>query len=652
MLVSALFELAEPLRLAMLVLGVLLGLTIGVIPGIGGVFGLTVLVPLTYTLDPVSAFALLLGMSSVTTTSDTVPAVLLGVPGTVGAAATVIDGHEMAKQGRAAEALGAAYTASLIGGLFGAALLAMALPVMRPLVLFLNYGDLLAITIFGMTLVAMLSGGSQVKGLLAALMGVLVSLVGLDPYEGVERYTFGALYLWGGFPTPIVFLGLFGLSELGALMGRGKILRGQAQPEPGGLGRGARAALRNWPLVLRSSALGSLLGAVPGVGVMVIEWIAYGSAARKPGPGPAFGHGNVRGVIGPESANNAKEGGALLPTLAFGIPGSATMAILLGAFSIHGLTPGPRMLDTDAVLLVTMILSIALANLLGAAICLGLTPLLARIALVPARLLVPLALVFVLLGAFDTNKSPLDLAVLFGFGVLGILFKSAGWSRPAFALGFILGPNLERFSVLTYQISGWTWLSQPFVVVILAMTLAGLLRRLMPARNDMTKVGAAVMSSPISRDIWLTGALTVVAAAMVLGSWNLPFAAALFPRVAGAAAVLIGGGIWISEKVARRVKGAALAEGSSVSSAPNQSMAGRPNQRLVAMAVLLGALILGFGHLAGPFLFVLLTLLATPSRRPLRAVIAALAVLAIIYLVFDRLVPQTWPAPLITSLFG
>lgn len=168
--ILAVMQLADPYRAGMLLLGVCIGLTIGVIPGLGGVFGLTLLVPLTYSLDPVTAVALLVGMAAVTTTSDTIPAVLLGVPGTVGSAATVIDGHPMAEKGKAAEALGAAYTASLIGGLFGAAILALSIPVMRPLVLLLNTGDLLGITIFGLTLVAVLSGGSQLKGLIAALL--------------------------------------------------------------------------------------------------------------------------------------------------------------------------------------------------------------------------------------------------------------------------------------------------------------------------------------------------------------------------------------------------------------------------------------------------------------------------------------------------
>jgi putative tricarboxylic transport membrane protein len=199
-----------------------------------------------------------------------------------------------------------------------------------------------------------------------------------------------------------------------------------AEPARGGLRRGIGDTLRNWPLVLRSLAIGSVLGAVPGIGVTVIEWVAYGEAARRPGKGPAFGKGNIRGVIAPESANNSKKGGALLPKLAFGIPGSAVMAALLGAFTVHGLQPGPDLVDKETPLLVTMILSIARANIRGALICLGLTRQLSRLALVRSTTLVPRALCFLALGAFHTSKHPLDLVFLLVFGALGLAKKRRG----------------------------------------------------------------------------------------------------------------------------------------------------------------------------------------------------------------------------------
>lgn len=634
--ILAVMQLADPYRAGMLLLGVCIGLTIGVIPGLGGVFGLTLLVPLTYSLDPVTAVALLVGMAAVTTTSDTIPAVLLGVPGTVGSAATVIDGHPMAEKGKAAEALGAAYTASLIGGLFGAAILALSIPVMRPLVLLLNTGDLLGITIFGLTLVAVLSGGSQLKGLIAALLGIMVSLIGLDPYEGAERWTFGSLYFWEGVPTAIVFLGLFGLSELASLAGKPAISTAMPLPGRRGMFEGARSALRHWRLVLRTGGIGAVLGAVPGIGVTVIEWIAYGAAARNKGDGPPFGEGNIRGVIGPESANNSKEGGALIPTLAFGIPGSATMAILLGAFAIHGLSPGPGMLDQQQPTMIVMIISLALANLIGTSICLGLTPTLARLASIPAAIVVPTTLVFVVLGAFQSHKEVLDLVVLFLFGLIGISFRLTGWSRPAFALGFVLGPNLERFFVLTYQISGWSWLSQPFVLIMFALIVAGGIRQLSGWRRGRT--GAGHGKTPIRRDdLWLVMLVAVTFAALVFWSLPLPPAASLLPKIVGGIGVVLAsilffatvrsGGRWFP------VNGL------------DWFSLRQPEIRFLLMFVFLSVLILAVGHVVGPAIFVLATIYISGAMRPLGTAVLSLGTAAISFLLFNLLVPQIWPTP-------
>ncbi|KEO50802.1 tripartite tricarboxylate transporter permease [Thioclava pacifica] len=629
---AALGDILSPGNFGLLLGGVVLGLVVGVIPGIGGLFGLTLLVPLTYTLDPVAAFALLLGMASVTTTSDTIPAVLIGVPGTVGSAATVLDGHALAKQGQSARALGAAYSASMIGGLFGAVLLSLALPVMRPLVLMLNYGDLLAITIFGLTLVAMLSGQDQLKGLLAACLGALVACVGLDPHAGEERWTFDLLYLWDGIPVALVFLGIFGIPELASILNRGGVSQEAEGQDRTRLRQGIGDTLRNWRLVLRSGGIGACLGALPGVGVTVIEWIAYGDAARKRKPHEAeFGTGNIRGVIAPESANNAKEGGALLPTLAFGIPGSATMSILLGAFALHGIVPGPRMLDDHAPLVITMILTIAIANLVATGACLGLTPLLARIARVRGTTLVPVAMVFVVFGAYQLHKDVMDLLFLLIFGALGIMLRGLGWSRPAFALGFVLGHNLESFFFLSYQISGWTWLSQPLVVLFLAVAVALVARQILKgfrARAGRTRV------PPKRADLAFLILLAFVFAAGLISLRTLPFSAMIFPTATSALAlslslILIGRSLlwW---KKPREIT--AWAIGGDI--------------KFIALVCLLSALLLAFGHLTGTAAFLLIIAAIYRYRLPHLAGIMV-GVLAALWFLFDLLVPQTWPAPLL-----
>lgn len=633
-LLLALTSLMEWHRLALLLAGVCFGLVIGVIPGIGGIFGLTLLIPLTYSLDPVAAFALLLGMASVTTTSDTIPAVLIGVPGTVGAAATVVDGHQLALQGHASRALGAAYSASMIGGLFGALLLALALPIMRPLVLFLNFADLFAITAFGLTLVAMLSGKDPLKGLIAALLGALIAFTGLDPYEGAERWTFGQVYLWDGFPTAIVFLGLFAVPELAALIAKGRIADVGTTPDPNGLRQGIGETLRNLPLVLRSGGFGALLGAVPGIGVIVIEWVAYGDAARRPGKGPPFGEGNIRGVIAPESANNAKEGGSLLPTLAFGIPGSAPMALLLGAFAIHGLTPGPDLLRDEAPFVVSLVLTIALANVLGAVICLLMTRQLARLALVPATVLVPVALAFVVVGAFQTSKDPRDLVVLLVFSALGLVMKRYGWSRPALTLGLVLGPNLERFFFLSWQISGWSWLAQPLVIVILGTSALLIVRQVRRFRQDRTSPAAR----PLGRgDAALGLCALLIALACLIACAQLPAGSALFPSIVAISLLLAAAALL--PRLMRHATQTSEGEANGIAT----------DARFLATTAGLAVLLLAFGHLAGPAIFILLA--AGAHRHPTlpRAALAAGLVAAVVYGLFDLLAPQSWPEPLIWS---
>ena len=387
---TALGIMLDPSRLMVLAAGVLVGLTIGVIPGLGGIVGIALLIPFTFEMDAYSAFAFLIGIGAVTTTSDTVPAVLFGVPGTTGSAATILDGHPLAKQGQAGRAFGAAYTASLLGGLAGAVLLGISIPVLRPIILYLGSPELLAICVFGLSMVAVLSGKAPLRGMVAAGLGLMVAMVGSDPQTGTMRWTFDTLYLWDGLPLIPITLGLFALPELADLAITRRSIGGDARVDTrSGQLAGVRDALRRWWLVLRCSWIGAALGAVPGMGAAVIDWLAYGHALKTEKQTQRFGEGDIRGVIASESSNNAKEGGALVPTLAFGVPGSASMAILLGAFTMHGLVPGPRMLGENLEVTYSIVWSLALANVLGAGLCLAFSNQLARVATLRVGLLVP-----------------------------------------------------------------------------------------------------------------------------------------------------------------------------------------------------------------------------------------------------------------------
>ncbi|MEK9677475.1 MAG: tripartite tricarboxylate transporter permease [Rhodospirillaceae bacterium] len=478
MVIKAAGIITDPARIGFLILGVLFGLVIGVIPGLGGLVGLSLLLPFTFNMDPFSALALMLGLASVTVTSDTIPAVLFGVPGTVGSAATILDGHPMARDGQASRAFGAAFTASVLGGLLGALLLAVSVPILRPVMLFIGTPELLAICVLGLSMVATLSGGAPLKGLAAACIGLLIATIGEEAQTGEERWTFDELYLIEGIPVVPVALGLFALPELAEMAiarrniaGNATIGKRWAQIE------GVKDVLKSWFLVVRCSAIGSTLGSIPGIGASVIDWIAYGHAARtEKGAAETFGKGDVRGVIASESSNNAKEGGALVPTIAFGVPGSASMTLLLGAFLIHGLVPGPKMLTSQLDITYTLVWSVALANIIGAGLCFLFANQLAKIALIRSGILVPVVLAVTFIGAFQGSRDWGDIYALLIFGALGWIMKQKGWPRPPLVLGFVLGALMENYMFISVNRFGAEWMLRPVVLIVFALTLFGVLR--------------------------------------------------------------------------------------------------------------------------------------------------------------------------------
>lgn len=536
---QAIVAIADPSRFLYLCLGVLIGLALGVIPGLSGLIGLSLLLPFTYNMDPLAGLAMLIGLASVTTTSDTIPAVLFGVPGTVGSAATTLDGHPMAKKGEANRAFGAAFAASMFGGVFGALLLGLSVPILRPIMLMIGTPELLAFCLFGLSLVAVLSGNNAFKGLAAACIGLLLAMVGQDSQAGEMRWTFDTIYLWDGMPIVPVALGLFALPELADLaIRRTTIVAEHYKNVKSTQMMGVRDVLRNKFLVLRCASIGSLLGAVPGIGAAVIDWIAYAHAARTvKGASQTFGKGDVRGVIASESSNNAKEGGALVPTIAFGVPGSASMALILGAFTVHGIVPGPRMLTTHLDVTYALVWSVAIANVLAAGICFAFANQLSKLALLRASILVPVVLAIAFIGAFQGQKDWGDLILLIGTGILGFVMKRLGWPRPPVILGFVLGALVERYMAISVLRYGASWLLHPVVVIMLVMAVYGLLGPSVRAgwKSYKTRGSQGVglqWSRPLSN--WDFGfaatILAVFTAAFVTASvW--PFGARLFPQI-------------------------------------------------------------------------------------------------------------------------
>ena len=439
-------------------------------PGLSGLVGMAILLPFTFGMEPVSAFAFLLGMFAVTTTSDTIASVLLGIPGTAASQATILDGYPMAMRGEAARAFGAAFTVSAVGGLLGAVMLGLSIPLVKPLILSFAQPEFFLLGLLGLAMVGSLSGGSMIKGLIAALFGLTLSYVGYSVTGGTPRYWMGMTYLLDGIPLIPIVLGLFALPEVLDLAIRdssiSRVPRGQAKST---MMDGVRDAARNWWLVIRSTAIGVYVGMLPGLGGSIVDWVAYGHVVQSSRDKSQFGKGDVRGVIAPETANNAMKGGALIPTVAFGIPGSASMAILLGALLIQGLQPGPQMLTTNLHITFSMMWTLVIANVAGAALLMLWGNQVAKVTFIRGHLIVPVVCMFVFMGAWLAGNNPGDLASLLIFGLVGYLMKQGGIPRPPLVLGFILGPIME--DALHITMSGYTWADlaqRPIATVILA----------------------------------------------------------------------------------------------------------------------------------------------------------------------------------------
>jgi TctA family transporter len=664
---QALLAMVEPMRLAYLSAGVILGLVIGIIPGVGGVAGLALLLPFTFAMDPYSAFAFLLGLGAVTSTGDTIPAVLFGVPGTAAAQATILDGHPMAKNGEAGRALSAAYLSSLLGGVFGALMLGLTIPILRPVILYLGSPELLACAIFGISMVAVLSGSSPLRGIVAAGFGIMLSMIGGDPQTGTLRWTLDTLYLYDGLPLLPVALGIFALPELCDLaIRRAAIASDTRYDVKAGMLRGAGDVLRNWWLVMRCSILGAAIGAIPGLGSAVVDWFAYGHAARTVrGATETFGKGDVRGVIAPESANNAKEGGALVPTVAFGVPGSASMAILLGAFLIHGLVPGPAMLTRHLDITYAMVWSIALANILGAGLCFLFSGQFAKLATLRYTLILPAVLCVLYVGAFQGSRDWGDLYALLLFGALGWTMKQLRWPRPPLILGFVLGAIIERYMFISTARYGLEWLMRPVVVVLLALALLGLLRPLISEllaqrRHD----GAATLLEPPTlraADLFYLFFGVIVALMLVQASaWEDGARSA--PMMVGSmtlAALMIS----LLNQIFRRSSGEfdfALDRSRRSSSIHmdliSDTSALTTGTVLSRAAIFFGWLVAFMGSMAAiglipTALLFIVAYMRLENREPWRLVLPqAIGLTVFVYVVFDRFLTIPWPASILGAL--
>lgn len=490
---TALDSLLDPLRLAALFAGMLVGMVFGMLPGLGGVAAVSILLPFVYYLDDYSGLAMLLGAVSVVYTSDTITSVLLGAPGSPASAPTAIEGHALAKQGHAAQALGVGFLASMVGGLMGALILLFAIPVAGPVVLMLGTPELFMLALVGLFFASSMIGKDLAKGLAAACIGLFLGVVGPAQAAADFRFTFGQVYLLDGFSLTIVALGLFGIAEVISMLAAGGGIA-QGRVHVSHWGEGFREFWINRYLVLRASLIGVLGGFVPAVGASASTWVAYGHAIRSSKDKSRFGRGEIRGIAASEGANNATVISDLVPTLLFSVPGGPAAAIFLGALFSFGYYPGPRMITQNPDLMFLIVWSVALTSVVGALVCFTITPMLARLTRIPFALIAaPLVLIMVI-GAYQATSTMGDIFMLFSLGAVGWMMKHASWPRAPALVGFVLASPMEQYFWLTNQLHGWSWLMRPGVMIIASIILVPMAINLF--RRLRTKPFAIKTDSP------------------------------------------------------------------------------------------------------------------------------------------------------------
>ena len=516
MILLALTELFSLHQFLFLCLGVLIGMVVGLLPGMGGTAGMALLLPFVYGMDQASALALMIGMLATTATGDTFPSILMGIPGG-SSSATVLDGFPLSRKGHAARALSASFTASLMGGVFGALVLTACVYIARPLILAIGMGEQLLLILLALTMVGSLTGASPFKGMAACGIGLLIGTIGSAPATGELRYTFGSVYLSDGIPLVVLALGIFAVPEIVSLMRQRSAIAEDAKLGAGFMD-GIIDAVRNWWLVLRVSVLGAIIGILPGVGASTADWLAYGHVVQTSKDRSGFGKGDIRGVIAPEAANNAVRGGDLVPTLFFGIPGSGSMALLLGAFILIGLEPGARMVREHMDLTFLIIWSLALGNIFGATLCILLAGPIARLTLIPYAFMAPLIVVLMVFTAYQATLSWGDIVALLLLTVVGLYMKRFEWSRPALVVGFVLSPGLEASLYQTTQVYGLSFLQRPQAILIAVMVLASIavgMKIMFTQRRKAATTANAAGAKPITTrvpQLAFTGVVTLVAA--------------------------------------------------------------------------------------------------------------------------------------------
>jgi len=495
-LIAGLLSLANPQMIALLIAATLAGVVVGALPGLNGTTGAALLLPFTLTMEPVQAIAILTAIYCAATFAGAITAILINTPGTSASATTCLDGYPLAQRGEAGRALGLAVVSSTIGGVFSVIVLMLAAPLLARAAYNFAPPEYFALTVFGLSMLATIGDGSPVKNLISGAFGVLLATVGVDLMTSVERFTFGVSELSDGIGFVAVMIGIFGISELLVQASRLHIVRQTITMDAIKLPTRADYA-KVWRTILRSSGIGTFIGILPAEGATVASMIGYNEAKRWSKTPEEFGKGAIEGIAGSEAANNSATGGAMVPTLALGIPGSPTAAVILAGLMVHGLRPGPTMFTQQAEFAYAIFWSMLLVNLMFLVVGLYGAKLFARVTLVPVQILWPCVFIFSIVGAYSLNQSMMDVWIAIAFGVLGFFMRRYGFSVVPLAIGLILGSMLEQRlgqSMVMFDEQWWLFFTRPlalFFFVLTALALFGpyVWGRLFKQRSPIASTG-------------------------------------------------------------------------------------------------------------------------------------------------------------------
>ena len=472
--VAALIDVLQFQNILATFIGVLFGLFIGSTPGLTISLGMVLLLPITFKLEAVTSICLLLGLYASGMTGGSLSAILLNIPGTPSASATAIDGHAMAKKGRAGEALGVAVSASFFGGIFGLTCLVLAAPVIARVALRFGAPELFAIVLLGLTLICSFGQKSVIKGLISGVIGLIIMTVGLDPMVGSQRFTFGQVELQAGISFLPAMIGLFAIPQiLTGIAGKTKVFPDYKKKVSGVLPK-ISSLFKMLKTMLLGSLIGTGVGAIPGAGGPIAVFLSYDYARRISKKGSNYGQGEPEGVAAPESANNSVAGGALIPMLTLGIPGDPITAILLGALMIHGLIPGPLLFEQSQQFVYSVFWAYLIANLMNLCVTFSTIKLWVRVLKVPQRVLLPIIVILCIVGTFALRNTFFDTGVMFCFGLLGYFMIKFGFPVIPLLLAIILGPNLEehlRMSLIISQGDYLIFIRHPICLMFIIISV-------------------------------------------------------------------------------------------------------------------------------------------------------------------------------------